>query len=140
MEQTVVTSNLASVIRRWPHQVQCVRRARGELSKALADWGLSGIEEPALVVLSELLTNAVVHARVPWDREIETRFVPYPDGVRIQVDDADEQKPVPCEQAEEGGRGLHVVESLADSWGVSDRNGVGKSVWALLTQSREGWA
>lgn len=117
-----------------------VRRARGALSKALADWGLTAVEDAALVVLSELLTNAVVHARVPPGREIETRFLPQPNGVRIQVDDADGRRPRLCDQSAEGGRGLVLVAGLSDCWGVSERNGVGKSVWAVLTAPREGWA
>ncbi|MEU5427771.1 ATP-binding protein [Streptomyces olivoreticuli] len=117
-----------------------VRRARGELGSALANWGLAAIEDAALLVLSELMTNAVVHARVPPGREIETQFLPQPNGVRIQVDDADDTRPQLSDQGMESGRGLVLVAKLSDRWGVSGRNGVGKSVWAVVTAPREGWA
>ncbi|MEV8479022.1 ATP-binding protein [Streptomyces sp. NPDC051173] len=75
----------------------------------------------------------MVSHRVPPGREIETRFLPQPNGLRIQVDDADSTRPRPCGQNSEGGRGLELVAALSDSWGVSDRDGIGKSVWAVLT-------
>ncbi|MFI8941116.1 ATP-binding protein [Streptomyces syringium] len=120
------------VARRWTRHPRCVGSARAELRKALADWGLSSIEGEALLVLSELLTNAVVHARVPRGREIETCFRREGDTVRIAVDDADGRHPVPRPPQADGGRGLVLVAALADRWGVSDRGGVGKSVWAVL--------
>ncbi|MFC9747119.1 ATP-binding protein [Streptomyces niveus] len=84
-----------------------------------------------------MVTNAVRHARVPFGREIETRFLPtgrpVPDGLRIEVHDASAQRP--RHRATEldacDGRGLLIVDALADAWGVSDRVGVGKLVWAV---------
>jgi serine/threonine-protein kinase RsbW len=74
------------------------------------------------------------HARVPG-RQVETRFFRAGDGVRIEVHDAAEERPVPRGSLEDAtdGRGLAVVSALADAWGVSGRNGVGKAVWAVLT-------
>ncbi|MFE3587402.1 ATP-binding protein [Streptomyces niveus] len=97
-----------AVVLRWRRHPSAVGLARLELRKALTGWGLSALEDSATLVLSELVTNAVRHARVPSGREIETRFLPMgrpvPDGLRIEVHDA---------------------------WGVSDRVGVGKLVWAV---------
>ncbi|GAA0342225.1 hypothetical protein GCM10010319_18020 [Streptomyces blastmyceticus] len=132
--------NGQAVVRRWSPRPMSVRRARGELSSALANWGLAAVEDAALLVLSELMTNAVVHARVSPGREIETQFLPQPNGVRIQVDDADDTRPQLRDQAIESGRGLVLVAKLSDRWGVSGRNGVGKSVWAVVTAPREGRA
>lgn len=120
------------VVRRWRRHPRCVGLARAELRKALAEWGLVSVEGAALVVLSELLTNAVVHARVPPGREIETSFRHERDGVRIAVDDADDRLPVLRVQGGERGRGLVLVAGLSHRWGVSERDGVGKSVWAVL--------
>lgn len=69
------------VVRRWRRETRCVPLARAELRKALAAWGLSELEGDALLVASELLTNAVRHATTPRDREIETRYVRRSDGV-----------------------------------------------------------
>ncbi|MCT2590965.1 ATP-binding protein [Streptomyces sp. N2-109] len=123
------------VVRRWSRHHSCVGQARLELRKVLAGWGLGGLEEPAVLVLSELLTNAVQHARVPPGREVETRYAAGPDGLRVEVHDACPEWPrfrVPDDESCEG-RGLILVDALADKWGVSERSGPGKVVWAHLS-------
>lgn len=109
--------------------------ARAELRKALAGWGLSELEEDALLVASELVTNAVRHAVAPRDREIETRYVRLASGVRVEVHDASPARPVvgAPHQDDDGGRGLHLVATLADRWAVGERVGPGKRVWAELS-------
>ncbi|WP_326797242.1 ATP-binding protein [Streptomyces sp. NBC_01808] len=117
---------------RWRRHPRCVGLARAQLRKALAGWGLVGIEEPASLVLSELMTNAVVHARVPPGREIQTRFVRQEDGVIIEVHDASDVWPKQRVPDDCGGYGLLMVEKLAARWGVAERNGIGKMVWAVV--------
>jgi hypothetical protein len=68
----------------WRRHPRCVGLARSQMRKALARWGLAGIEGRAVLVVSELVTNAVVHARVRG-REVATRFVRLDGGVRIEV-------------------------------------------------------
>lgn len=138
MERRPIDANGQEVTLRWARHPRCVGLARAQLRKALADWGLMSIEDAALVVLSELLTNAVVHAHVSPGREIETSFHQVAGGVRIAVDDADAKRPKPGPARVDGGRGLVLVAGLADRWGVDDRNGVGKSVWAVVTTPVEG--
>ncbi|MEU5734290.1 ATP-binding protein [Streptomyces antimycoticus] len=121
------------VVRRWTRHPRCVALARADLRKALAGWGLVAVEEVALLVLSELITNAVRHARVPG-RQIETRYLHQGDKVRIEVHDAADQLPklrTPTPESVRG-RGLVLVETLADQWGVTPRPAVGKAVWAVL--------
>ncbi|MGW5442169.1 ATP-binding protein [Streptomyces asiaticus] len=121
------------VVRRWTRHPRCVALARADLRKALAGWGLVAVEEAALLVLSELVTNAVRHARVPG-RQIETRYLHQGDKVRIEVHDAADQLPklrTPTPESVRG-RGLVLVETLADQWGVTPRPAVGKAVWAVL--------
>ncbi|MGC5399120.1 ATP-binding protein [Streptomyces sp. DT20] len=120
------------VVRRWSRHPRQVGRARAELRTALASWGMVPVTDTALLVLSELLTNAGRHARVSPGREIETRFVRLPDGVRIEVHDASSVRPVRRESVPDAceGRGLFLVAALADRWGAADRNGPGKAVWA----------
>jgi anti-sigma regulatory factor (Ser/Thr protein kinase) len=122
------------MVRRWTRQPRCVGLARGELRKALADWGLLAIEDAALLVLSELLTNAVRHARVSPGREIETRFIRAAKGVRIEVHDASDEWPVQQSAGPDspGGRGLLLVAALSDAWDVAQREGIGKAVWAEI--------
>ncbi|MBT2408039.1 MULTISPECIES: ATP-binding protein [unclassified Streptomyces] len=130
-----VDANSREIVRRWTRHPRSVGRARHDLGKVLAGWGLSEIEDDALVVLSELLTNAVQHARVPKGREIETRYLRHGDGVRLEVHDAASLRPEvgALGPAPSGGRGLMLVTALADRWAVGDQSGPGKVVWAVLT-------
>jgi serine/threonine-protein kinase RsbW len=104
------------------------------LLKTLASWGLTEIADSAVLVLSELCTNAVRHARVPPGRQIETRFLRTDAGVRIEVHDAAAGSPelrMPDPDSSDG-RGLLLVAALADVWGVAPRDGIGKVVWAEI--------
>ncbi|TFI28044.1 MULTISPECIES: ATP-binding protein [Streptomyces] len=133
-----------TVVLRWRRHPSSVGLARLELRKSLAGWGLSALEDSAVLVLSELVTNAVRHARVPSGREIETRFLPMvppkPSGLRIEVHDTSALRPRlrAAEPDACDGRGLLLVDALADEWGVADRVGVGKLVWALWRPTTDG--
>ncbi|MFE7127444.1 ATP-binding protein [Streptomyces sp. NPDC057617] len=124
-----------SVVLRWSSHPRCVALARMELRKALADWGLSGLEDSAVLILSELLSNAGLHARVSPEQVIETHYFRSSGGLRIEVHDGSPERPRPRPANLEAsdGRGLLLVEALADAWGVADRAGPGKVVWASLS-------
>jgi serine/threonine-protein kinase RsbW len=125
------------VVTRWPNTPRTVGRAREELARTLCSWELGHLEDTAALVLSELVTNAVRHAKSPRGRLIETRYCRQGDGVRIEVHDANSSQPVlrhACEW-DDGGRGLALVDILtAHRWGVSSRTGTGKLVWAVVTE------
>ncbi|MGW6459751.1 ATP-binding protein [Streptomyces sp. NPDC055078] len=124
-----------TLVSRWTYSPRCVGKGRERLRKSLADWGLTGLEDEALIVLSELLTNAVRHAYVPG-RKIETRWLRMPGGgLRIEVHDTAGGRPVLTEPTADapGGRGLPLVAALAQRWGVAEREGPGKAVWAELS-------
>ncbi|MFE2600547.1 ATP-binding protein [Streptomyces sp. NPDC059396] len=128
-------STAGSVVLRWSSHPRCVALARMELRKALADWGLSALEDSAVLILSELLSNASLHARVSPEQVIETRYFRSSGGLRIEVHDGSPVRPqrrVPDPEASDG-RGLLLVGALADEWGVADRAGPGKVVWASLS-------
>ncbi|MFC4034053.1 ATP-binding protein [Streptomyces polygonati] len=126
------------VVERWAYNPQSVGEARHELRRALEAWGLDALAETAELVLSELLTNAVRHARPSLEGEIETRYERGEGGVRIEVHDANETWPLLQKPSEEGesGRGLALVDALtASRWGVSEREGAGKLVWAIVADA-----
>ncbi|MFF3115283.1 ATP-binding protein [Kitasatospora sp. NPDC057904] len=89
-----------------------------------------------LLVLSELVTNAVVHARVPKGRRIAVRFELVCDHLRMEVHDANSEKPAIRRSTgpdDSSGRGLCLVEALSAEWGCCPRpGGIGKFVWALV--------
>ncbi|WBB63716.1 ATP-binding protein [Streptomyces sp. WMMC500] len=81
--------------------------------------------------VSELATNALVHA-TPRGREFRVHVTVEDGAVRIEVHDAIDAPPHLCILADtdDHGHGLRLVDALADDWGTSDRNGIGKLVWA----------
>jgi anti-sigma regulatory factor (Ser/Thr protein kinase) len=81
------------------------------------------------LLVSELVGNAVSYARS--DVEVSVKLLP--DRLRIEVADesADRVRRRSADGASVSGRGLAVVESLAESWGVAPRRG-GKVVWFEL--------
>lgn len=108
-----------------------VRRALREL---LTHWGEPGRADVAELLTSEIVTNALVHTD---DEAIITATV-RAHTLRVEVRDfvADGPKPrVPDADDGTGGRGLFLVQSLADTWGVC-AEGVGKVVWFELDGGR----
>ena len=106
------------------------RGARHHVEAFLDAQGLNGdVKQRALVIASELVTNAVVHGEEPITLEVALRD----HALRVEVRDGDEHTGVVARRREDRGvmtgRGLVIVESLAQQWGVRTRPG-GKSVWA----------
>ncbi|MEU6367993.1 ATP-binding protein [Streptomyces sp. NPDC046931] len=101
-----------------------VRRALREL---LTHWGKPGRSEIAELLTSELVTNALVHT----DRDAVLTATVSPRGLHVEVRDFVRRRPhlrMPTIDDGTHGRGLVLVQSLADAWGVR-AHGVGKSVW-----------
>ncbi|MEU3461440.1 ATP-binding protein [Streptomyces sp. NPDC006733] len=124
----------AVVTTSWPSSPCSVDHARRMLEEALTGWGLAELSESAALVISELMTNAVMHGGVPG-RRIETRVIRLAGGVRIEVHDANAKRPElrRASDDDERGRGLALVHALTDGcWGVNTRVGVGKRVWAQV--------
>lgn len=89
------------------------------------------------LVVAELAANAVLHGRVPGrDFELRLGYDRSAGVVRVEVSDTHPGRPGLCGTAArgpadaEGGRGLLVVAAVAARWGVDDRLGPGKTVWA----------
>ncbi|KUJ64157.1 hypothetical protein ACZ90_61215 [Streptomyces albus subsp. albus] len=99
----------------------------------------SDLAETAELLLSELVTNAVRHGRVPRGREIGVRSALSGGELRVEVADVSDSQPQMRESGDgdERGRGLLLVDSLADKWGVSRRGVIGKTVWFVLALPSE---
>lgn len=104
--------------------------ARTFVTGVLDGWGLHGAADAARLVVTELVTNAVKHARGRF-RVTVTRVA---GGVRIAVTDTSPYLPMPRTSdpsVATGGRGMHLVAALSATWGTRTHDG-GKTVWADL--------
>ncbi|MFI5986864.1 ATP-binding protein [Streptomyces sp. NPDC051555] len=109
-----------------------LRRVRSDVALCLHTWGLDGpVIDDAQCVASELVANAIRHTRTQRIGMSVTRTGQ--DSVRITVTDSSRQPPVPLtspgDPVAESGRGLLMVEALAQDWG-SKIVPYGKRVWA----------
>ncbi|MFJ9950323.1 ATP-binding protein [Kitasatospora sp. NPDC091207] len=120
-----------------PRRRKSVTIARLDLRAFLA--GLAGGErfgDVGELLLTELVANAVDHARVPSDRLIQTRFLLAGDSLRIEVHDASAERPAlrTPEDGDESGRGLWLVDQFSEEWGCAPRpDAIGKVVWCLIS-------
>jgi PAS domain S-box-containing protein len=96
------------------------------VAQALEATPYAVVVDDAVVAVSELVTNALVHAGT----EIAVQICVDERGLLVEVHDGNPQVPVVRRHAREAGtgRGLHMVDGLADEWGVYHR-GDGKVVW-----------
>ena len=117
-----------------------VARARDFTRQALHDWGWlpavtadqRAAAEDVLLVVSELVTNACLHADGPQ----ELRIGSGPELLRLEVVDPGSGAPAPRtphRAGRPGGHGMFIVQRLCRDWGVvRNPGGAGKTVWAEL--------
>lgn len=103
------------------------------VSDTLAGWDVAADArrlpvDDVLLVVSELLTNAVRVSACPVLLSIEVRA----DHLHASVRDASPCRAVTGSSSNSAahGRGLAIVDALADRWGQSDYDGTAKDVWA----------
>jgi anti-sigma regulatory factor (Ser/Thr protein kinase) len=118
---------------RLPHSLESPARARAMAADAVKELSCEDAPDEVALVVSELVTNAVRYAEPPVELEIEVTD----DAVLIAVNDGSPGRPAAPEPSEaaEGGRGLLLVDLLADETGVRPQP-PGKTVWASLPRDR----
>ncbi|HEX7301958.1 ATP-binding protein [Lentzea sp.] len=104
--------------------------AREEVRDACAEWDLPVLLDDALLVVSELVENAVRHSGSEPVLRIELR----PTGLSLSV--SDDNPDLPVRSAGPGHRGLELVDRTCAVWGTIPSFGGGKVVWAVLALGR----
>ncbi|RJK94189.1 ATP-binding protein [Vallicoccus soli] len=114
---------------RYAPEPTAVARARRAVAAQVERAGFAALADDAALLVSELVANAVLHART----EVEVRVVAQEGGVRVEVQDGSPVLPLPgaLRATAMSGRGLVLVATLARRWGVEPREG-GKVVWFEL--------
>ncbi|MGH9180058.1 MAG: ATP-binding protein [Acidimicrobiales bacterium] len=118
----------------FPPDAASTRKARQRVADVLEASDLDAAAATASLVVSELATNAVLHAGTPY----EVRVGVSKELVRIEVHDGVARPPVRRHFSDEAtsGRGLRLVEELSVAWGV-DVDEMGKTVWAEMSITAE---
>jgi anti-sigma regulatory factor (Ser/Thr protein kinase) len=116
-----------TTIRKFPCQPGAVSAARRFVRDVLSNQPLD-IMDAAELMTSELTANCVRHARTDFELAVEAQG-----QIRIEVHDSGPGEPTLLSPARNDvtGRGLRIVDTLSDEWGVTQEHG-GKAVWFTL--------
>ncbi|MCS7481339.1 ATP-binding protein [Umezawaea endophytica] len=106
------------------------RLARGFVRDTCERWGVPEILDQAVLVVSELVENAVQHTGSAPSLRLELR----PGQFAVAVHDEDPTMPKlrPLTPDQPGGRGLPLVQAVSKAWGASPSPRGGKVIWAVL--------
>jgi anti-sigma regulatory factor (Ser/Thr protein kinase) len=132
----LVLRHSALDLRPLPDAVPC---ARLHTRFVVCEWGFPAIAGDAELIVSELVTNAIVHGSVTAAMTVDQppvrlRLSGRSRGVQIEVWDPSEEMPRlrPALNEVPGGRGLVLVAGLASQWGAYRTEGGGKTVFAVI--------
>jgi anti-sigma regulatory factor (Ser/Thr protein kinase) len=118
-------------------EASSARQARRYVADQLVALGYPEAAPAAELLVSELVTNAVLHARTPVQVGVEAHGA----SVRVTVADGSPRQPMRRRHSVDSGtgRGLMLVEQMAAAWGVELLD-AGKVVWFELPREDEGTA
>ncbi|WP_217545863.1 SpoIIE family protein phosphatase [Streptomyces sp. GbtcB6] len=128
-----IRRTLLSVAQDEPERIS---EARQHLRELLHDWGPPDQVDSAVLLVSEMLTNVLVHTDADALLLAEVSGQAPERRLRVEVTDAGDDLPHKRRPGElaSSGRGLVLIEVLADAWGVDPR-GQGKSIWFELYEN-----
>jgi DNA-binding response OmpR family regulator len=113
-----------------PCDLRSPGQARAFVTTWCAQWGCDEFVDNALIIVSELVSNAVTHA----SSECDVRLTRTHAGLRIEIEDSGSGSPdliAPVDD-DEHGRGLLIVSALSTAWGVEASAVNRKRIWADL--------
>jgi len=123
-----------AVQRRWSHETHFAAQATGAslarafVARHLLANDLADLVDDLQLVVSELTTNAMLHAQTPFTVSLRA----FDATLRLEVVDGSNDDPtqVAATHLDTRGRGVTIVEALSRDWGALSRATGGKSVWA----------
>jgi PAS domain S-box-containing protein len=124
------------VKRRLPCDPASPAVARHFVGDVLAEWGHAELVDVAQLLVSELVTNGVLHTAT----SLELRLRVLDDVLRVEVHDGSAERPLRLQEAraeDTAGRGLYLVEAMSSRWAVEPAP-VGKVVWFELDLAPDG--
>lgn len=121
------------------HDAASAGLVRRQLARDLASYDLPAETiDDVVLVASELIGNAIRHTRASESGTLDISWSVDRSGVRVSVGDPSGEPPVARMGGadEPDGRGLRIVDAIADDWGV-ERAGSGKRVWAHVPTEQD---
>jgi anti-sigma regulatory factor (Ser/Thr protein kinase) len=130
-----------------PAVPESVRAARSHAAQTVSDWGLQTLSDDVVLVVSELVTNAVrATSGLPASQHngrstsglppIQLRLYSDRQQLVIEVWDDNDRPPVrkSPDLEDDSGRGLELIDAICQSWGTfASADSCGKAVWAVLS-------
>jgi anti-sigma regulatory factor (Ser/Thr protein kinase) len=115
-----------------PPEPESAAAGRSFVSAQVGDYLSPEERDTAVLLASELITNAILHARTP----LQVGVTCWPRRVMVSVGDRNLLRPEQQPYSEErtGGRGLGFVDALAHRWGVTEYEG-GKTTWFIVDEA-----
>ena len=117
---------------------EAAKAARDFTTSTLREWQLDELVQEAVLIASELVTNAIRHGLGGTDGGVELAWQRQAARVICMVTDRSPLPPVlgSADSDAESGRGLQVVQAVAATWGWMMLSATSKAVWAALTVQR----
>ncbi len=114
---------------------ESIAEARRMVVTQLESWGLGELADDARLIVSELLTNAALHAYPP----VRMKLTRLSSGVKLQVSDGSADMPIIQQVGTDvmTGRGWTLIAALSRDWGMTPAPG-GKIIWATLQLDQQG--
>jgi len=137
LEHRAMTSASGDASRtvRVPWRASSVALVRRTIVQDLRERGVSTVTvDESEIVVSELVSNAIRHARPLSDGSLRVHWKVKAGVVEVEVSDGggvSTPRPAPQSLWASSGRGLRIVRSLAHEWGVTEERN-GRTVWAAL--------
>ncbi|MGV9338086.1 ATP-binding protein [Streptomyces sp. NPDC003688] len=128
------TRSINRLSARYPKIRASASRAREAARSFADDIGADSLSDDLVLIVSELVTNAVLHGKTSPGRQVAVTIELDSGRIRVEVRDTGDGRPRKRSKGNPlatSGRGLEIVDVLSEAWGVTDQV-VGKTVWAVL--------
>lgn len=125
MTATTRASARRRITRELPADPSAGHHARRTIDQVCTRWGLTALQDPGRLIVTELVSNALQHGSAP----IELHIIIRPRALHIEV--SDHSPALPLRAPRDLHHGLRLIEALTSSWGARP-TAAGKTVWTDL--------
>ncbi|MFD4576355.1 ATP-binding protein [Streptomyces sp. NPDC058417] len=125
----------------FPADPGCAQQARRVIDAHLRYWGRSSFSDAVLLATTEAFANAATHGSRNIGDVVTVEVENTYGCLRVSISDASPDHlpivPADVDPLAESGRGLALIETYTDAWGVKPADGLGKTVWFTFNTSAD---